>query len=45
MPKEEEKFEFIINHESDIPKYQQLVDGITNSIAENILQKEIYFRQ
>ena len=39
MPKEEEKFEFIINHESDIPKYQQLVDGITNAIAENILQK------
>lgn len=39
MPKEEEKFEFIMNHESDIPKYQQLVDGITNAIAENILQK------
>ncbi|MHC0445896.1 GntR family transcriptional regulator [Flavobacterium sp. 3-218] len=39
MPKEDEKFEFIINHESDIPKYQQLVDGITNAIAENILQK------
>jgi len=39
MLKEEEKFEFIINHESDIPKYQQLVDGITNAIAENILQK------
>lgn len=28
-----------MNHESDIPKYQQLVDGITNAIAENILQK------
>ncbi|WP_281234963.1 GntR family transcriptional regulator [Flavobacterium gelatinilyticum] len=39
MPKEEGKFEFIMNHESDIPKYQQLVDGITNAIAENILQK------
>ncbi|KAF2516744.1 GntR family transcriptional regulator [Flavobacterium foetidum] len=39
MLKEDEKFEFIINHESDIPKYQQLVDGITNAIAENILQK------
>ena len=39
MLKEEEKFEFVINHESDIPKYQQLVDGITNAIAENILQK------
>lgn len=39
MPKEEEKFVFIINHESDIPKYQQLVNGINNAIAENILQK------
>lgn len=39
MLKEQEKFEFIINHDSDIPKYQQLVDGITNAIAENILQK------
>lgn len=39
MFKEEEKFEFIINHDSDIPKYQQLVNGITNAIAENILQK------
>ncbi|MBS7254235.1 GntR family transcriptional regulator [Flavobacterium branchiicola] len=39
MRKEEEKFTFIINHESDTPKYQQLVDGITNAIAENILQK------
>ncbi|MEG1228219.1 MAG: GntR family transcriptional regulator [Flavobacterium sp.] len=39
MLKEEEKFEFIINHDSDIPKYQQLVNGINNAIAENILQK------
>nr|WP_315241522.1 GntR family transcriptional regulator [uncultured Flavobacterium sp.] len=39
MPKEEEKFIFVINHESDIPKYQQLVNGINNAIAENILQK------
>lgn len=39
MPKEEEKFVFVINHESDIPKYQQLVNGINNAIAENILQK------
>ena len=35
----QEKFVFVINHESDIPKYQQLVNGITNAIAENILQK------
>ena len=35
----QEKFIFVINHESDIPKYQQLVNGITNAIAENILQK------
>ncbi|UTN06324.1 GntR family transcriptional regulator [Flavobacterium bizetiae] len=34
-----EKFVFTINHESDIPKYQQLVNGINNAIAENILQK------
>ncbi|UUW11187.1 GntR family transcriptional regulator [Flavobacterium plurextorum] len=39
MLKEEGKFEFIINHDSDIPKYQQLVNGINNAIAENILQK------
>ncbi|MBF4470453.1 GntR family transcriptional regulator [Flavobacterium sp. HJJ] len=36
---EEDKFVFVINHDSDIPKYQQLVNGITNAIAENILQK------
>nr|WP_315197639.1 GntR family transcriptional regulator [uncultured Flavobacterium sp.] len=35
----QEKFVFVINHESDIPKYQQLVNGITNAIAESILQK------
>ncbi|MEN2402506.1 GntR family transcriptional regulator [Flavobacterium sp. MC2016-06] len=35
----QEKFVFVINHESDIPKYQQLVNGINNAIAENILQK------
>lgn len=35
----QEKFVFVINHDSDIPKYQQLVNGITNAIAENILQK------
>lgn len=34
-----DKFVFTINHESDIPKYQQLVNGINNAIAENILQK------
>ena len=37
--KNQEKFVFRINHESDIPKYQQLVNGINNAIAENILQK------
>ena len=36
---EQEKFVFVINHDSDIPKYQQLVNGINNAIAENILQK------
>jgi DNA-binding transcriptional regulator YhcF (GntR family) len=35
----ESSFTFIINHESDIPKYQQLVNSINNAIAENILAK------
>lgn len=35
----QEKFVFTINHQSDIPKYQQLVNGINNAIGENILQK------
>ncbi|MGE6353946.1 GntR family transcriptional regulator [Flavobacterium sp. NPDC079362] len=37
--KEQEEFVFTINHDSDIPKYQQLVNGINNAIAENVLQK------
>jgi DNA-binding transcriptional regulator YhcF (GntR family) len=32
-------FTFIINHESDVPKYQQLVNSINNAIAENLLNK------
>src|SRR5689334_9623814 len=35
----EKNFTFKINHESDIPKYQQLVNSINNAIAENILTK------
>ena len=35
----QEEFVFVINHDSDIPKYQQLVNGINNAIAKNILQK------
>ncbi|MEN9908508.1 MAG: hypothetical protein RLZZ540_1657 [Bacteroidota bacterium] len=35
----ESSFTFTINHESDIPKYQQLVNSINNAIAENILAK------
>lgn len=35
----QEKFAFVIQHDSDIPKYQQLVSGINNAIAENILKK------
>lgn len=35
----EKKFTFKINHDSDIPKYQQLVNSINNAIAENILAK------
>lgn len=32
-------FSFTINAKSDIPKYQQLVNGVNNAISENILQK------
>ena len=39
ISEEQDKFVFTINHDSDIPKYQQLVNGINNAIAENILQK------
>ena len=30
---------FTINHQSDIPKYQQIVNAINNAIGKNILQK------
>ena len=30
---------FNINHQSDIPKYQQIVDVINNAIGKNILKK------
>ncbi len=30
---------FSINHKSDIPKYQQLVNAINNAIAEDVFQK------
>ncbi|QTD39168.1 GntR family transcriptional regulator [Polaribacter batillariae] len=33
------KISLTIDHESDIPKYQQLVNEINNAIAENILKK------
>lgn len=32
-------FTFIINHDSDIPKYQQIVNAINNALAKNILEK------
>jgi DNA-binding transcriptional regulator YhcF (GntR family) len=32
-------FAFNINHESDIPKYQQLVNSINNAIAKKLLNK------
>jgi len=35
----ENNFTLNINHDSDIPKYQQLVDCINNAISENILAK------
>jgi DNA-binding transcriptional regulator YhcF (GntR family) len=34
-----DSFLFIINHKSDIPKYQQLVNAVNNAIGENLLQK------
>ncbi len=36
---DEKKLQLIINHDSDIPKYQQLVNTINNAIAENFLAK------
>jgi DNA-binding transcriptional regulator YhcF (GntR family) len=35
----EKNFAFNINHESDIPKYQQLVNSINNAIAKKLLNK------
>ena len=35
----EKIFAFNINHESDIPKYQQLVNSINNAIAKKLLNK------
>lgn len=36
---DEKNLKLIISHESDMPKYQQLVNAINNAIAENILAK------
>jgi DNA-binding transcriptional regulator YhcF (GntR family) len=33
------KIAFTINHQSDVPKYQQLVNAINDNIGESILQK------
>ncbi|WP_299058863.1 GntR family transcriptional regulator [uncultured Polaribacter sp.] len=33
------KFSFTIKHQSDVPKYQQLVNGINDAIGQNLLQK------
>ena len=35
----EKIFTFNINHESDVPKYQQLVNSINNAIAKKLLNK------
>lgn len=32
-------FTLRVNHQSDIPKYQQIVNSVNNGIAENILDK------
>ena len=34
-----EKISLTINHQSDIPKYQQLVNAVNDAIGENLLQK------
>lgn len=33
----QKKFELVINHKSDIPKYQQIVDAVNDAIAKHIL--------
>ncbi|MFV5690447.1 GntR family transcriptional regulator [Flavobacterium sp. LT1R49] len=33
----EKNFKLLISHDSDIPKYQQIVNAINNAVAENIL--------
>jgi DNA-binding transcriptional regulator YhcF (GntR family) len=33
------RFTLKMNHQSDIPKYQQMVNSVNNAIAENILHK------
>ncbi len=35
----DKKFVFIINHDSDIPKYQQLVNSINDAVGKNLLNK------
>lgn len=35
----EQDFAFSINHESDVPKYQQLVNSINDAIAKHLLNK------
>ncbi len=35
----DKNFKFTISSESDVPKYQQLVNSITNAIAEKLLRK------
>jgi len=35
----QDNFILEINHDSDIPKYQQIVNGINNAIAEHLLNK------
>jgi DNA-binding transcriptional regulator YhcF (GntR family) len=35
----EKNFKLIINHDSDIPKYQQIVNSINDAVAENILDR------
>ncbi|MFV8324419.1 GntR family transcriptional regulator [Flavobacterium sp. ZS1P14] len=35
----EKNFKLLINHDSDIPKYQQIINSINDAVAENILDR------
>ena len=38
------KFIFNVNHLSDTPKYQQVINAINDAVSENLLVKVVQFR-